>query len=282
LAVRSRTGKANEIREGPGEGRGMTESLRLYDTRTGKPRPFFEPKPSAAEVALFSPDGRLFVTTELDGSIHDWEIATGTERMQLKGHLPGEITSLTFSLDGRVLVSGGADTQVFLWDMTGRSSDGTWRTVKHAPERQKELWDALTADAPTAQRAIWELAADPAGTVEWIAQRVRPTPVPEPATMAHHIAELDAVKFADRERAMAVLRDLGETLLPTFRDALKQSSSAEHRKRLETLIRELEEGIPLGNRLRELRALEILEHIGSPEAKRLLNDLTERRPSPMR
>src|SRR5262249_41202108 len=136
LAVRGRTGKSNVIREGE------VLSLRLYDARTGRALPRFDPDPPPQEGALFSPDGRLFVTTALDGSVQLWEVATGKERARFAGHQRGEVTSLTFSPDGSTLVSGGADTQVFLWDVTGRSPNGTWRTVKHSPERQKDLWAA--------------------------------------------------------------------------------------------------------------------------------------------
>jgi WD40 repeat protein len=258
LAVRGRTGKSNEIRED------AVLSLRLYDTRTGRALPRFDPTPMAQEVALFSPDGRLFVTTAMDGSVHVWEIATGRERARFAGHIPGEVTSLAFSSDGRTLVSGGADTQVFLWDMTGRSPNGTWRTVKHSPERQRELWAVLVGDdAKAAHRAIWELAADPAGTAAWISQHLRPILAPDREVVNRHIEQLGAERFSDRERAAAALRELGEPVIPSLRDALKRATSAEQRRRLEALLREWDESAPTGERLRRLRAAEVLERIAA-------------------
>jgi RNA polymerase sigma factor (sigma-70 family) len=93
--------------------------IRVWEATTGKPLAHVQP-PADHYLALFSPDNRLLVTTTLDGSIHLWELATGKERLTLKGHLGGGVPALLFTPDQRFLISGGDDSQVLLWDLTGR------------------------------------------------------------------------------------------------------------------------------------------------------------------
>src|SRR5262249_8174648 len=51
------------------------------------------------------------------------------------------------------------------------------------------------------------------------------------------------------------------------------SPAREVRRRLERLLAKLQEGLPPGGSLRELRAVEALEHIATPEAQQLLQKL---------
>jgi WD40 repeat protein len=73
------------------------------------------------------------------GGIYLFDLATGKLRHTLRGHT-GAITALTFSRDGRDLVSGGYDGTVRLWDRaTGKPTataamdgDGRWSFVTEA------------------------------------------------------------------------------------------------------------------------------------------------------
>jgi hypothetical protein len=58
--------------------------------------------------------------------------------------------------------------------------------------------------------------------------------------------------------------------LPALRNALNQTSTAEQRDRLEKLVGPLEKSELFGERLRQARALEVLEHITAAEARQLL------------
>jgi hypothetical protein len=66
------------------------------------------------------------------------------------------------------------------------------------------------------------------------------------------------------------LRRLGERAEPGLREALKGKPTLETRKRVEQLL----EGI----RLRCLRAVEVLEHIGTPDAQQVLKTLASGTP----
>jgi RNA polymerase sigma factor (sigma-70 family) len=56
-----------------------------------------------------------------DSMVHLLDVATGKERHAFDGH-SGGIVSLTFSADGKTLVSGGADTTLLVWDLTAHQA----------------------------------------------------------------------------------------------------------------------------------------------------------------
>lgn len=247
--------------------------LSLWDLATGKP--FAQVKPKWGTVR-FAPDSRLLVTATREGVIDVWEIATGQKRLSLKGHLPGEIHVLEFLQDHRSLVSAGSDTQVLLWDLTGRAPDGVWRTVTHRPQRQRELWDALAdLDGVLAHRAIWELAADPAGTVSFLARHVRPAAAADAGLVARLIDNLDSPVFTTRTDASAELARLGEAVVPALRAAARKPSSLEQSRRLQSLLEDLGRPDLTGERLRAVRSVEVLELIGTAEARGVLEELAK-------
>jgi WD40 repeat protein len=46
-----------------------------------------------------------------------WEAATGKEQVTLKGHT-GEVSSVSWSPDGKTLASGSYDKTIKLWDVS--------------------------------------------------------------------------------------------------------------------------------------------------------------------
>jgi RNA polymerase sigma factor (sigma-70 family) len=67
-------------------------------------------------VLAFSPDGRILATAS-GGTLHGWEVSTGKKLFQLGKH-EGPVTCLTFSSDGKTLVSGSWDTTLLIWDVS--------------------------------------------------------------------------------------------------------------------------------------------------------------------
>ena len=65
--------------------------------------------------------------------------------------------------------------------------------------------------------------------------------------------------------------DLGESALGI---ALGQRPSLEVARRASTILEDIERGQAAGQ-LKRIRALEVLEHLGTPEARRLLEDLAK-------
>jgi hypothetical protein len=106
---------------------------------------------------------------------------------------------------------------------------------------------------------------------------LKPVPIGDDKQIASLIADLDSDKFPTRQRAARELDRLGESVLGACEAALAGNPSAEARRRLEALQgKYTDQGRnPTPERLRALRALEVLELCGSTEARAVLRVLAQ-------
>jgi hypothetical protein len=86
------------------------------------------------------------------------------------------------------------------------------------------------------------------------------------------VADLDSDEFSRRKAASARLRELGIGANGVLREALSAGPSPEQRRRVEALLKVLEQPLR-GESLREVRAVTVLERIGTAEAVGLLREL---------
>src|SRR5262249_51795773 len=94
--------------------------------------------------------------------------------------------------------------------------------------------------------------------------------------IARLIADLDGERFAVRQQAAAELAAFGDLARPALKKALTTATSLEQRRRLEGL---LARPASLGpESLRDLRALEVLEYLATPEARQVLRGLADGAP----
>ena len=106
---------------------------------------------------------------------------------------------------------------------------------------------------------------------------MRPAASGDSKRIAGLLAQLDSDEFAVREKATQALLALGEQAESALRTALAGNSSLEVRRRVEMILEQLEPSKSLA-RLRALRAVEVLEHIGTPEAREVLEKLANGAP----
>jgi WD40 repeat protein len=133
------------------------------------------------------------------------------------------------------------------------------------------LWAALAdADAAKAFQSITTLVRTPGRTVALLGSRLKPATAPEPRQVEQWIGDLNSPRFAVRERAGRKLDELGGLAESPMRKALQSSLPLEVRRRLEKLVDKLSGPLTLPEHLRAVRAVEVLERIGTPEAKKLL------------
>src|SRR5206468_2120742 len=127
-------------------------------------------------------------------------------------------------------------------------------------------------DAAVAETALHELEATPARTVRYLRARLHPVPPPDPTRLARLVADLDSPLFATREHASRQLEQLGDVAGPAVRKAAR-SRSPEVRRRALILRSRLDRATSNGAEARPLRAIEVLENLGTPDARAALAHL---------
>jgi RNA polymerase sigma factor (sigma-70 family) len=221
----------------------------------------------------FSPDGRTLAWgSHDDPSIHLLEVATGRERQAFTGHRGG-VVSLGYSADGKTLVSSGNDTTLLVWDLRIRGGALSAREID-------ARWNELLGDAPLAYQAVRKLAAAPAPVVEFLRRQIKPVAPIDEKRIARLITALDSDDYQERQKAEAELENLGELATPAYRKALASRPSVEAYRRLERLRKKqlAEARKPSAQRVRLVRAVEILERAGTDEARKLLATLAKGAP----
>jgi len=106
--------------------------------------------------------------------------------------------------------------------------------------------------------------------------KVRPAAAIDPRHLARLVADLDSNEFSVREKATQELQALGERAAPSLRRALEKQPSLELRRRVKELLDGLNQ-LP-AEQVRGIRAVEVLEHTGSLEARRILRSLAQGTP----
>jgi hypothetical protein len=227
----------------------------------------------------FTPDGRGLLVTNAD-AITRWDLAARNPAVRHKspGRFSGSYggsfaSSLAVTRDGTRAVTGQGDTTALVWDISTPA-----RSAAKLGERElAAAWDDLAgADAAKAYRAIWALADAGADAVPFVAARLKAAATPAEDRMKKLVAQLGAEEFADREAAERELRDLGDAAASALRDALKGDLSAEQTGRVKKLLTAADAVLLTpGERLRAVRAVAVLERIGTKEARDVLTKLAE-------
>jgi RNA polymerase sigma factor (sigma-70 family) len=247
-----------------------TGEVRLWEAATGKELKHFEGHRERVGCVAFSPDGRMLATGSQDDTIRLWEIASGQERQCFLGHQQ-MISAVSFSPDGRLLASASSDTTALVWDLTGRFRNGRFQTRRLSAEELNRCWNDLArADAARAYRSISALAGSPEA-VAFLKEHLPPVTPADPKRVKPLLAALDSDQFPQRDKAMTELEQLGLAVEPALHTALKAKPSLEVRRRIEAVLDKLAGG----PRLRFIRALEVLEHITTPEARQVLATLAQ-------
>jgi dipeptidyl aminopeptidase/acylaminoacyl peptidase len=233
------------------------------------------------EVA-FSPSGRTLAAVVRRGrtlengdvgetsTVHLWEVLSGQEIRRID--VPqGGARALAFAPDGRTLATGGSDSTILLWDLTGGANDRATRTAAELAG----LWADLGGDAARADRALWTLAAAPGQSLPFLRDQVRPAPPADPKRLAGLLADLGSNILAARRRAAKALEELGEAAEPACRKALEGGPALEVRQQLERLLNRR-----VGEVVRRRRAIDTLEQIGTAAARRVLEGMAQTVPNP--
>jgi WD40 repeat protein len=251
--------------------------LHLADAGTGKEIRVLgdAKKPSTILAMAFSPDGWTLATGAYNGEVTLWDLPTGEPLCRWTEH-DGRVTSLAYSPDGKYLVTGGDDKTPLVWYVQPYARTGVPPLqVVEKPEEpsaeMRELWKKLgDEDAKVAYDAILTLVGRPREAVPLLSYYL--AAAPSQAQAERLVADLKSSRAAVVEDAQMKLEALGADAVPALREALKKERNRRLRRRLQRVLRRLPtQASPTPkDRLRQLRAIEVLEKIGTPEAREVL------------
>jgi WD40 repeat protein len=256
------------------DGRGIlmdNGEMRLYEIASGRKRASFSsPTPNCTALTC-SDDSRLAARGNIDGSITVYSLLTGAEVAHFDGS-QGQVQSLAFSSDGRLLASGGANGLILVWKLPAAPAAAA-ATLTAA--RKTTLWNELAdLDGERSARALGALLEAPGPAIELIRERLKFTTVAvDRKRLEQLVADLDSDEFTVREKASAALTSAGAAAEKVMREALEKSPSPEVRRRLQELLSHFDDKGAAPEHLRAVRAVELLERIGTPPARELLTKL---------
>lgn len=235
------------------------DSVTVWDTGTGQRLMKFDREAGRVASVALAADNRSLLAGGINGELALVEVATGGERMTFRHG--GSVASSAFSSDGTKAVSTSPDGPVYVWDLLGEPA--RWDAAK-----ADAVWnDLASSDAKVAFGAIRKLRANPAEAVAFLKERVKLPAIPSDEAVAKMLKGLDAAAFAERERSQRDLTATADLIRPKLKTARK-TASEEAGRRLDQIVKAADGWTP--DKLRHVRACEVIEWIGTPEAIGLL------------
>jgi hypothetical protein len=211
----------------------------------------------------FSADGKTLIVPCHSNSVRLYEVQTG--KFRHVGAVPTQRRRFAVSPDGKWFAFADA-REVSIMD---------WREPKlrNSPVRDPDaLWaDLVSPDSAKAYQAVVGLGTRPTDAAKLIGDNLKPVTVPKATAVNAWITDLAADDFATRETAQKELAKLIEMVEPELRGAAK-SDSPERRQRANELLTALSRR-DNPERLRGLRAVEVLEYIDTPASREVLKAL---------
>lgn len=140
------------------------------------------------------------------------------------------------------------------------------------------LWVALRKkEAAEAWQAMHLLAQNPDVALPLLREHLQPASAPE-KEIAYLLAQLDDDNFQVRSRAEVQLEKMGEVIEPALQDALAKKPNPEVLNCIKRLLAKIaESALQSGlypSQLQAFRGVEVLERIGTPAARQVLEELS--------
>lgn len=244
------------------------KSVHVWEVASGSERLKLGERADPTTAVAFSPDGRTLASAGFDG-IQLWDVATGRQFAHLTGHR-GAIDGLAFSPDSKRLVSSGDDRTIVVWNLA--SFDRKWAgrpDESHAKDEAAHWGEFRDNDAAAAYREMVWMSAHQQAALPILHKYLHPAAEMNDERVDRLIGELEDRRFAVRQNAARELVAVGAIGTRRLEDTLKSADlSPELRQRLRDILADA--AVLKGERLQVLRAVEVLEHIGTPAARGLL------------
>lgn len=247
------------------------KSVHVWEVASGSERLKLGERADPTTAVAFSPDGRSLASAGFDG-IQLWDVATRGQFAHLTGHR-GAIDGLAFSPDSKILVSSGHDRTIVVWNLPSFDRKSAGRPDEsHAKDEAAHWGELRDNDAAAAYREMVWMSAHQQAALPILHKYLHPAAEMNDQRVDRLIGELEDRRFAVRQNAARELVAVGAIGTRRLEDTLKRADlSPELHQHLQDILANA--AVPKGDRLQVLRAVEVLEHIGTPPARRLLEQL---------
>jgi len=255
-------------------------SIHLWETMTGMVRLRIQrQEKEVLETLAFSPDSRILAGSGPGATICLWDAVTGQELGRFSGH-QGDVHTLLFTASGKRLLSGSSDTTTLLWDAERVLQTNKSRSPALPDGSADVMWHALAgADAERAHQAVARLVGAPNQALSVLRKHIQPIAAVDSNSVVRLLEELDGKELPVRQKAFRELDKLGNRIEDALTQALAAQPGLERRQRLERLQERVLSGATLSPPERQtLRAIEVLERIGTPQACAVLHTLADGAP----
>jgi WD40 repeat protein len=228
-------------------------------------------------IVAFSADGTMFAVGDLRGDVAVYSLASGESLCRFTGHR-NRILSMVFSADAKRLLTGSADTTAILWNL--ESVKRPVATAKLDEAGFAGPWDEMASgDASKAMGAVLALAAAGDAAAELLGRKLESVKGPKAEEVARLVEGLGDRQYAARQRSYEELAKLGVLVEGSLRQAAKDGGNEEVRARAEQLLAAMDDPSQRsGEALRQMRAVYVLQRIGTAKAMAVLEGLAKGAP----
>src|SRR5262249_49934120 len=209
-------------------------------------------------------------TGSTDGlALHD--LLNGKELWRLGHPVRGQFVA--FSPDGSLLAvagqTAGSVAPITLYEMPKGRQEPPPKEL--GADQLEALWADLAVENDfRLQRVLSTLRGAPADAVPFLGKKLRPVADAQRQRVRALLKDLDDDDPKKRDQAMQELQDLAAFFEPLLMELRRDAEAGEVRNRVEFVLRRLREAAVPRPLLTQLRAVGVLEQIGTPAAREVL------------